>query len=428
MTYATFLESKRKSHGEYGYDPADLHESLFDFQRPVVKWAIRKGRACIFAGTGMGKTIMQIEYLRHLKGSRLIVAPLAVTGQTIREGLRLGVTIHPVRCADDYRDGQINIVNYDRLELLEDCLIDAAVLDESSIIKNHAGKFRDYIQDRFARVNYRLACTATPAPNDYMELGTHCEFVGAMTREEMLATYFVHDGGDTSEWRLKRHAVGDFWKWLSTWACVFSHPSDLGFHTPGYDLPELTIHEHLVHVDSGIGGGLFGDERIAATQLGAVLRGSVTERVELSAKLMADYPNDPILLWCNIDAEQNALEKAFPNAASVRGSDSVEHKEDRLLGFADGRYRVLITKPRIGGYGMNWQHCNRMVFVGVTYSFEQVYQAVRRCWRYGQTRPVHVHMVTCNAEDSVMSALRIKQEAHTSMTAEMRKYCNLEAI
>lgn len=426
--YEEFLATKRKIHGEYGIELAVKEPCLFDFQERIVKWALRKGRCCMFAGTGLGKTRMQEIYLKHIPGRRLIVAPLAVAGQSVKEGAAIGVPIKQVRQASDVGGDGIYIVNYDRLELMEGIHFDGVVLDESGILKNHTGKYRSYIQERFRNTPYRLACTATPAPNDYVELGTHAEFVGAMTRAEMLATFFVHDGGDTSEWRIKRHAVADFWKWVSSWACVLSHPSDMGFHTPGYDLPELCIHEHLVYVDGDIGGGLFGDAAIAATQLGAVLRASVKERVELTAKLMADYPEDPILIWCNIDAEQDALEKAFPGAASVRGSDSIDAKEDRLVGFAEGKYRVLITKPKIGGYGMNWQHCNRMVFCGVTYSFEQVYQAIRRSWRFGQTRPVHAHMVTCNAQDSVMSSLRIKQEAHSSMVTEMRKFCSMEVM
>jgi hypothetical protein len=409
-----------------GVQVDDVHPTLFDFQQPIVKWLLAKGRACLFAGTGLGKTIMQTEYTRHIPGRRLIVAPLAVAGQTIAEANRMiGLEVNRVNKRGDIGADGVYIVNYDRLEECEGVRFEAVVLDESGILKNHVGSTREYIQNRFRDTPYRLACTATPAPNDYMELGTHAEFVGAMTRAEMLATFFVHDGGDTSQWRLKRHAVNDFWKWVSSWAIVVSHPRDLGFDTIGYDLPELRIHEHLVYVDGGIGGGLFGDTKVAATNLSEVLRGSITERVAKAVDVLGCHQGS-VLIWCNIDAEQDALEKAFPEAVSVRGSDTREQKEDRLLGFADGKYRMLITKPKIAGYGMNWQRCHCMAFVGVTYSFEQVYQAIRRCWRFGQTMPVDVHMITCNAEDSVMSALRIKDAAHQSMTNEMRRYCRLE--
>lgn len=426
MTYAEFLARKTKVHGAYGMTVPTVHDALFDFQRPIVKWLLSKGRACLFAGTGLGKTIMQCEYARHLGGRRLIVAPLAVAGQTIEEAQnRLSLHVHRIHKRTDIGGDGVYIVNYDRLEECEGFDFEGVILDESGILKNHVGQTREYIQNRFSGTPYRLACTATPAPNDYMELGTHAEFVGAMTRAEMLATFFVHDGGDTSQWRLKRHAVEDFWKWISSWAIVVSHPRDIGFDTPGYDLPELTIHEHLVYVDGGIGGGLFGDVKVAATNLSKVLRGSIDERVDKAVELLA-HRNDPVLIWCNIDAEQDSLERAFPKAASVRGSDTVERKEERLLGFAHGKYQTLITKPKIGGYGMNWQHCHCMAFVGVTYSFEQVYQSIRRCWRFGQSMPVDVHMITCNAEDAVMSSLRVKQMAHASMTHEMKRYCRLE--
>jgi hypothetical protein len=421
-SYAEFIAAKTRRHGDAGItiEPGDLHPSLFDFQKAATSWALRKGRACLFAGTGLGKTRMQVEYARHIPGIRLIVAPLAVAGQTIEEAASIGVKIEKASGRIE-REG-VYIVNYDRLHTIE-AKFDAVVLDESSILKSHDGKFRNYITERFQHTPYKLACTATPAPNDYMELGTHAEFVGACSRQEMLATYFMHDGGDTALWRLKRHAKGDFWTWVASWACVFSHPSDLGYSQDGYDLPSLTFHDSVVEVESSVGGGLFGDEGMNATRLYASLRESASERVAIVAGLVSKEPDRPWLIWVNTDAEQDLVERLVPGITSVRGSDPSEIKEDRLLGFASGKYQMLVTKPKIAGFGMNWQHCNRMVFCGVTYSFEQMYQAIRRSWRFGQTQPVDVHLVTCNAQDSVRSALKAKEEAFTDMAREMSRYC-----
>lgn len=428
MTYEEFIEAKGRKHAPSGRVVAteDISAFLFPFQNAVTRWALSKGRACIFAGTGLGKTLMQCEYLRHLEGVRLIVAPLAVSTQTIHEAMKIGMLVRRAREASDITGPGVYVTNYDRLHLFEDVGIDAVVLDESSILKSHDGKYRQYIQDRFAHTPYKLACTATPSPNDYMELGTHAEFVGAMTRAEMLATYFVHDGGDTSQWRLKRHAQKDFWQWVATWACVFSHPRDIGFIQPGYDLPPLTFERHEVTVESTIAGGLFGDDDISASQVFGVLRESAPERALVTARIVASNPNASWLIWCNTNVEQDLIERAIDGIVGVRGSDSPETKEDRLLGFADGRYRVMVTKPKIAGFGMNWQRCHNMVFCGVTYSFEQMYQAVRRCWRFGQTRPVTAHIVTCNAQESIASALRAKEEAFLTMSNEMAKYMTQE--
>lgn len=425
-TYTSFLEAKTRSHGPTGIEPKDVHSTLFPFQQSVTSWALRKGRACIFAGTGLGKTLMQCEYMRQVEGNRLIVAPLAVAGQTVQEARKLGMRVNHVRTADNFMPGKCNIVNYDRLHLLEDIDMDAVCLDESSILKSHDGAYRQYIQDRFRSTPFKLACTATPSPNDYMELGTHSEFMGAMSRAEMLATFFVHDGGETSKWRLKKHAVADFWKWVASWACVFTHPRDIGFDQDGFDLPPLTFHDHIAEVESTVSGGLFGDSAVSATQLYAVLRESAERRVEMVADIVNVEPYEPWLIWCNTEQEQDLILRAIPDIVSVRGSDSIEAKEDRLCGFALGQYQRLVTKPKIAGFGMNWQRCSRMVFCGVTYSFEQTYQAVRRCWRFGQTKPVHAHFVTCNAQDSVRSALKAKDEAFKSMAKEMQRYCTQE--
>lgn len=428
MTYQEFIESKRKRHAKSGIAVDDVHDSLFDFQKSVTKWALKKGRACIFAGTGLGKTRMQVEWARHIGGTRLIVAPLAVAEQTIHEARCLnGCRVQRVHSAADVVHGGINIINYDRLPHVEGINFDAVVFDESSIIKSHDGSTREYIQSRFTDTPYKLACTATPSPNDYMELGTHAELMGAASRNEMLAEYFMHDGGDTSKWRLKRHARRDFWQWVSSWACVFSHPSDIGFSADGYDLPELRIFDHVVEVESSIAGGLFGDHAVSATSLHQVLRDSAEDRAEVVKSIIQKDPHG-WLVWVNTDNEQKLIEKAIPGIASVKGSDQEAHKVDRLMGFATGVYDRLVTKPKIAGYGMNWQRCHKMVFCGVTYSYEQMHQAIRRCWRFGQTQPVDVHIVTCNAQEAVRSALEAKKEMVLNMAQEVKEYCTQEVM
>lgn len=424
-SYESFVAGKLRRHRQSGVSVSDdaMHPSLFGFQRAVTQWALRKGRACIFAGTGLGKTRMQLEFVKHIPGKRLIVAPLAVSGQTIDEASGMGLYVD--RADRGVRDDGIYIVNYDRLPQIHGHF-DAVVLDESGIIKSHDGSYRKYLTERFEATPFRLACTATPAPNDYMELGSHAEFIGASSRSEMLATYFMHDGGDTSVWRLKRHARADFWRWVASWAMTFSHPSDLGFQQSGYDLPDLIMHDHRVDSVASVGGGLFGDGPINATQVFRSLNATAPERVQAVVQLIDANPSVPWLIWCNTNAEQALIRQSVSGVVSVDGSDAPEAKEDRLLGFARGQYDRLVTKPKIAGFGMNWQRCSHMIFCGVTYSFEQLYQAIRRCWRFGQTNPVHVHLVTCNAHECIQSAVQLKQLAFASMGAEMAGYCQEE--
>lgn len=423
MTYTEFLESKAKTHVAKGVTVKrnKLTKVAHEFQKDVSLWSLEKGRSCIFGGTGTGKTLIQCEFAAHVSdGKRLIVAPLGVNEQTIQEAKdHNGLDIVRANSDADISGSGIYITNYERLERIES-QFDAIILDESSIMKSFDGHYRKYIQERFDGTRFKLACTATPAPNDYMELGTHAEFVGAMTRQEMLATYFCHDGADTSKWRLKRHAVGDFWRWVSTWAAVFSHPRDLGYELDGYDLPPLEMITHVVDVEPPM-GSLFGGE-VSATSLYKTLKNSAEERVDVVWRLIEAEPDEPWLIWCHTDEEQKMLEKCIKGSASVYGGLDVEVKVDRLLGFANGKYDRLITKPKIAGQGLNFQRCRRMAFCGVTYSFEQVYQCVRRCWRYGQTKPVYAHLVICNEQESVKAAIDIKQNAFDDMAADIKKY------
>ena len=394
MNYEEFLAAKRLEQKPCGFEPDCLNDNLFDFQRDIVAWACRKGRAAIFADCGMGKTIMQLAWadqvIRHRGGAVLIVAPLAVASQTVREGYTFGVPVNKCRTKDDLKDG-INITNYEMLSHFEGVELSGVVLDESSILKSYSGATRNQIIGMFKFTPFKLACTATPAPNDYMELGNHSEFLGCMDRTEMLAMFFIHDGGETSKWRLKGHAANRFWDWVSSWACMVTKPSDLGYDDGEFELPPIDIRMHVI--DSGMNqqNRLFAVPELTLSAQQKARRGTV----ELKADSIAGYVNssdDAWLVWCDLNAESEHLALSIPDAVEVRGADSLEWKEDAMLGFADGKYRVLVTKPSIAGFGMNWQHCHRVAFCGMSHSYEQFYQAIRRCWRFGQKYPVEIHV------------------------------------
>ena len=428
-SYEDFLTRKRSS------DPAtglvvlpDLPGALFPFQREIVVWALRRGRAALFAGTGLGKTLMQLAWAdaveRHTGRPVLILTPLAVAQQTVEEAARFGIDgVAYARSHVDVRT-RIVVTNYDRFDLFDIAAFGAIVLDESSIIKAHDSKTRGKLIAACRSVPFRLACTATPAPNDWTELGNHSEFLGVASEKEMLATYFVHDGsmrahGD-HEWRLKSHAVGPFWQWVASWAVMIRSPADLGYDAAGYDLPPLTKHQITVPVEyAPTGGSLFPTEARTMQERIAARRDSVTARAEAAARVVNAQPDRPWLVWCNINAEADALAALIPAAVEVRGPDAPDVKAERLLGFARGEPRVLVTKPSVAGWGMNWQHCADMVFVGLTDSFEQVYQAIRRCWRFGQTRPVNVYMIASEMEGAVVANIDAKERAFEQMSAAM---------
>ena len=394
----------------------ELHDGLFDFQKDIVRWALRRGRAAIFAGTGLGKTRMQIEWgvnvHRRSGGDILLLAPLAVAAQTIREGATLGYEVTMCRSQDDVRPG-LNITNYEMLNHFEPLLFDGIVLDESSILKSFTGKIRTELIESFDFTPYRLACTATPAPNDYMEIGNHAEFLGVMSRTEMLSMYFVHDGGDTSKWRLKGHAEDSFWRWVASWGVVLEKPSDLGYPDDGYILPPLTIKDKVIAVE--------GEPAKTLSQRQKARRETAEERVKACAEIV-NATDEPFLVWCDLNAESEMLTKAIPGAVQVKGSDKSSYKEKALLDFAAGKIRVLVTKPSIAGFGMNWQHCADMAFVGLSDSFEQVFQAIRRCYRFGQARPVDVTMITSSREGATAENIKRKEADFQKMVAEMVKY------
>lgn len=416
--YEQFLQSKRTTIPPVGFsvDRDELHPSLFDFQRDIVRWALRRGRAAIFAGTGLGKTRMQIEWAMHVHrltgGDVLMLAPLAVAAQTVREGEALGYEITLCRSQDDVRPG-LNITNYEMLHHFEPALFEGVVLDESSILKTYTGKTRTQLIESFAYTPYRLACTATPAPNDYMELGNHSEFLGVMSRTEMLSTFFVHDGGQTQKWRLKGHAEDAFWRWVASWGVMLEKPSDLGYPDDSYILPPLNVHDVVIEVP--------GEPAKTLSQRQRARKETVAERVAAAAEIV-NATDRPFLVWCDLNIESEMLTAAIPDAVQVKGSDKPAFKEQAMLDFAAGKIRVLVTKPSIAGFGMNWQHCADMVFVGLSDSFEQVFQAIRRCYRFGQTRPVNVYMVTTTREGAVADNIKRKEADFRRMVEEMVKY------
>ena len=430
VDYIDFLKSKQIQIHNSGFDidVSELNTMLFDWQKDVVKWALRKGKACLFEDCGLGKTPQQLEWANQVYKKTgenvLILAPLAVAKQTQREGLKFGIEVNICRTQSDVKQG-INITNYEMLEHFESNSFSGIVLDESSILKNQTGKYKKLIIDMFKDTLYKLACTATPAPNDFMELGTHAEFLGIMTQTEMLSTFFVHDGGETSKWRLKGHAESKFFEWIASWACCMTSPADLGYQQCGYDLPPLNIIEHIVKSDDleDIDGQMM---LVAETSLSLLERrqarkSSIEKRVECAAKI-ANSIDSQVLVWCDLNDESAELTKAINNAVEVKGADKDEHKTNTMIDFASGNVQVLVSKPKIAGFGMNWQNCNNIIFVGLSDSFESYYQAVRRCWRFGQTRPVNVHIIISEKEGAVKANIERKQADAQRMTTELVKF------
>jgi superfamily II DNA or RNA helicase len=428
--YQDFIAKKAHAVTFDGIETDDLAPHLFPHQRDLVRWALRRGRAAIFADTGLGKGLMLLEWARHvaMRGRVLILAPLAVGHQLAREAARFGVEASYARRDDGSR---ILITNYELLEHFDPAQFAGVVLDESSILKAHDGATRTAIIEAFAAVPYRLACTATPAPNDHTELGNHSQFLGIKTRTEMLAEYFIHDGATTQEWRLKGHATKPFWRWVCSWGAIVRKPSDLGYPDDGFALPPLRMHEVVIpakHDEAWRSGTLFAGPAMALNDQRRIRRETLAERVAAAAKLAAG--DEPVLVWCELNEEGDALERAIPDGVQVKGAHSSDDKEDRLLGFVDGRHRVMISKASIFGFGLNLQHCRRMVFLGASHSYEQTYQAIRRCWRFGQTKPVDVHIIRSELDDAIMANYRRKEADAARMGAEMAEHAaeSLRAI
>lgn len=420
--YDEFLALKRMVDPDTGItERIELPSYLFPHQADITQWALRRGRAAIFAGTGLGKTLMELvwahEVSRYTRKPVLLLAPLAVSHQHGREASAFDI---PARVVNAQSDGVIDVTNYQKLDRFALGDLGGVALDESSILKSTGGVYRTKLINDCRDLPFRLAATATPAPNDFMELGNHAEFIGAMSYTDMLATFFTHDGGDTQKWRLKGHAENEFWKWMASWAVMLRKPSDLGYSDEGYDLPPMKRHQHVVSaeyapsMDTGL---LFPMEARTMQERIAARRDTVEQRVDLAASIT---PADrPFVWWCNLNAESEALKSSIPGAVEVAGSDSDDAKEQKLKAFTNGEIRVLITKPSIAGFGMNWQHCADTGFVGLNDSFEQIYQAERRFWRFGQQKPVTVHFISAETEGAVVANLRRKEADAERMAAAM---------
>ena len=424
--YMNFLKKKQIKFEPSGLTvkKESLNSMLFPFQADLVDWSLKKGKSCIFADCGLGKTPMQLEWAeqicrKHNSSKILILAPLAVSRQTKREGDKFGIKVNICNHQEDVKPG-VNITNYEKMHHFNSSEFRGLVLDESSILKSFTGKIRSQIIELYADVPYKLACTATPSPNDYMELGNHSEFLGVMTRTEMLAMFFVHDGSDVSKWRLKGHAQDKYWEWLSSWAVVLRSPSDLGYEDNGFILPPLTINTHYVNA-------AVDDEYLFAMNVNTLAERrkarklSLIDRVELIATKV-NKSTESALIWCDYNAESEMLKNTIHDAVEVKGPDTIEHKENAMLGFASGEVRVMVTKPSIAGYGMNWQVCHQMAFCGLSDSYEQYYQAIRRCWRFGQQKPVTVDVVISENEETVLQNIRRKEADAMRMAEHMVKY------
>lgn len=434
MTYQDFIQKKLVLHEPTGFAPSDLPESLFDFQAAIVDWAVRRGRAAIFADTGLGKTAMQLAWAdqvhRHTQQPVLILAPLCVAQQTVRESARIGINgVCYARTKALAIDARVVVTNYELLEKFATLPVGGVVIDESSILKSFDGKIRNQIITRFADTGYRLACTATPAPNDYMEIGNQAEFLGIMSRTEMLAQFFIHDGGDTSKWRIKGHGKSRFWEWLASWAVCLRNPTDLGFDGSRYLLPPITTTQHVVAAEYKPDDQLFTAIAQTLNERRAAKRSSLDERVQVAADLV-NSDEEFWIVWCHLNDESTALTRAIPGAVEVTGSMPAAEKEARIIGFVNGETRVIVSKPSIMGFGLNLQHCHQMVFVGLDDSYESYYQAIRRCHRFGQSRQVQVHIVSSEGEGAILKNIERKErqagELTVAMVAHMREFMERE--
>lgn len=432
MSYEAFLAAKAAVPASCGLSAIpSLSSSLKSFQRDIVTWALGRGRAAIFAGTGLGKTVQQLTWadaiVQDTRKPVLALAPLAVAHQTVEEAKKFNIDGVAYAADQQQSHARIVVTNYDRIEKFDPEQFAGIVLDESSIIKAHDSKTRKRLLEFTETIHYRLPCTATPAPNDYVELGNHAEFLGVCSAKEMLATWFVHDGSmkatnvknhgskPVAEWRLKGHAESEFWEWLSTWSVMLRHPRELGYDEPGYDLPPLYKHQITVPSDLPIANTLMERRRAA--------RASVEDRCKWAAEFINARPDDePWSLWCNLNDEADMLASMVKNTVEVRGADKPEQKTDRLLGFASGKYPRLITKPSIAGFGLNFQRCPNFICVGLNDSWEQLFQLVRRHWRFGQTQPVNGYFVASAAEGNVVANLDEKEAAAEYMAREMSKH------
>lgn len=418
-TYQEFLQSKQKTHVQSGFEiiENELNPLMFDFQKFIVKRALKAGKYAIFADCGLGKTLMQLEWanqvVKHTGGTVLVLAPLAVVDQTKAEGKKFGIDME-----------KIDVFNYEQLDNIDAFEYSGIVLDESSILKNFEGATKKLILESFAKTPYKLACTATPSPNDPMEMGNHSEFLDVMSRNEMLAMYFVHDGGATAKWRLKGHAQKMFYQFIGTWAIMLSKPQDIGFYMDGYNLPSLNFLEREIKTPKRDNGSLFNDAIISATNFNQELRLTKIERIEEVVKIINSKPDENFIIWVKQNEEGQILKKLIPEAIEVKGSDSNEWKKEKLLGFANNEFRILITKTKIASFGMNYQNCKNQIFASLDFSFEGLYQAIRRSYRFGQKDEVNIYLITTDTMANVKTAIETKQKNFEIMQNEMGKAVN----
>jgi hypothetical protein len=432
--YHDLIASKRVAFEARGlaHVPA-LNAAMFPHQVHSTEFALRTGCAAMFLDTGLGKSLCALDWGRvvveHTNKPVLMLAPLAVAMQHEREAGKFGIDAKAVREPGEISGARVYITNYDRLDKFDTSQLGGIVLDESSILKSFTGQTTRKLISTFARTPFRLACTATPAPNDHAELGQHSEFLGALSQSQMLVRWFLHDSADTGTWRMKGHAVENFWNWVASWARCVSKPSDLGFSDDGFVLPPMTMVRHIVEADRSIHAGdekdgqakLFRMPETSATSIHREKRLTIEARADKIAALVAAEPNEPWVIWCDTDYEADALTDRIPHAVEVRGSMRPDVKEERITAFSTGAAQIIITKPSVAGFGLNWQHCARMAFVGLSFSYESFYQAVRRCWRFGQTRPVNVHVAMADTEAAIWDVVSRKSGDHDAMKAEMVK-------
>lgn len=426
--YYKFLKSKEVVSNKSGFDinESDVSKKLFDFQNRVVVWAVNKGKPAIFSGCGTGKTPMQLEYSRIINEKTnkpvLILAPLAVSMQTKEEGEKFDINVNVCNSQSDVKNG-INITNYEKMQHFDMSCFSGIVLDESSCLKNYTSKIKKSLISTFMNTKYKLACTATPAPNDHMELGNHSEFLNVMNSNEMLSRWFVLDTMSMGKYRVKQHAVNLFWKWVASWACCFNSPEDLGYKDDRFKLPKLNINkiniiENELELMMNVKKRRVG---LSATTMHKELRKTCKQRAEKTAEILSNDTNNPWVVWCNTNYEADELIKLIPEAIEVRGSMTPKKKEELLMAFSHGKERIIISKPSIAGFGMNWQHCNNTVFVGLSYSFEMYYQALRRLWRFGQTKEVNAYFVQSPCEKIIAETVNKKEIDHNTMNEHMSK-------
>lgn len=419
--YEQFIKGKLAADVPTGFDYDVPVGPLFDFQAACVKWALKRGRAALFLDTGLGKTLCQCTWAQlvheHAGQNVIIAAPLCVAQQTVEESAKFGIKVKYCRSQDQVEPG-ITITNYEMLSHFDLDSFVGVVLDESSILKSHSSRTREEIVAAFRATPYKLSCTATPSPNDYIELGNQADFLGVMSAQEMLATFFTHDGGDTSKWRLKGHGKTRFWEWMATWSICIRNPADLGFDGSAYELPPLNIIEHTVSGGDLLEGQLFAVVAQSLSERREAKRNSMADRIALAAGI-ANSSGGPCIVWCHLNDESEALAAAIPDAVEVTGAMAADDKEAKIMSFTHGDTRVIVSKASIAGYGLNWQHCDTMVFAGMDDSFEKFYQAVRRCYRFGQTQVVNVHIITAETEGAVKANIERKQRQANEMAGEM---------